>query len=1243
MFFDYMTQRGLSVSVIQIMNRRKSIWGESWQAVILLVALVIGPSVWAQNRINFNNQNLFLNGANFAWKNFAADVGPGTTDVAYFSSVFSQVHGSGGNCMRLWLHTNGANSPAWTGTGPNATVTGPGTGTITDIQALLSSGWSNKVSVVLCLWSFDMLRSAYGTNITDRARNILTNDAALGTYITNALIPMVQALKGNPAIMAWEIFNEPDGMSLELGWPNIVTNGRVPMAAIQKFVNRCAGTIHDFDPNAKVTDGSSSFTSQSDVGAGNTNYYRDDRLIAAGGCTNGTLDFYCVHYYDPDGATLSPFQNNYSHWGLTKPLVVAEFYPNVADGCTSCGNTGFNTLYTNGYAGALAWSWTDSPAVDMLAQMASVSNAHPADVTIVIANTVALTSPTNGSVFALGSTMTIVANPAYSTGSVTNVQFFQGATKLGEDNTSPYQYNWTNPPAGFYSITARSTDNGGLMATSAPVSIAVGLTRLEAENAAYSGVITVGTAALASGGKYLNMQANGTVTWTITNVPAVGSYNVSFGYYLPYGDKPQFLWVNGVSNSIIDFAPPISTWQATSVTVALNAGTNTISIIGSYGYMYFDYLELLLNTPPAFAAPPANRTVPVLSLMTVTNNATDSDLPTQTLTYQLLNPPGGAAIDANGVITWTPGNPQAPSTNQFNTVASDGLVNVTNSFQVIVKAAPGLALFSSLNPAGYLTAVNFTATITNTATGFVTFQANGSAFSTNTVSGGSATSLPLANLPPGTNIISAIYSGDSNYLGSTNSLIQIVKTLPGLVLVSSLNPASYLTPVNFTATMTNNATGTVIFQAIGSAFSTNSVSGGSATSLMIANLPRSTNVITAIYSGDSTYLGNTITLGQVVVKATVGLALVSSQSPAGYRTAVNFTATVINTATGMVIFMANGLAFSTNTLSGGSATSLSIANLLPGTNVITAVYGGDNNYLSNSNTFSQVVTALTRYEAENSAYTGAITVGTNALASGGKYLNMQANGTITWTLTSVPAAGNYNVSFGYCLPYGYKEQFRWVNGVSNCIVAFPLPTDTWQAINVSVPLTAGTNTISLRASWGYMFFDYLELLLNTPPVFAATPANRTIAVLTLMTVTNNAIDSDVPAQTLTYQLSNPPDGAVIDANGVITWTPDNTQAPATNQIATVVSDGVVNVTNSFQVSVTAVPIPPVQIYSLNWSATTGFQFSFDVPAGVNYTIEAADPLGTWTNLFIGVGQAGLETFMDTNAIGHGQRFYRIRF
>ena len=43
--------------------------------------------------------------------------------------------------------------------------------------------------------------------------------------------------------------------------------------------------------------------------------------------------------------------------------------------------------------------------------------------------------------------------------------------------------------------------------------------------------------------------------------------------------------------------------------------------------------------------------------------------------------------------------------------------------------------------------------------------------------------------------------------------------------------------------------------------------------------------------------------------------------------------------------------------------------------------------------------------------------------------------------------------------------------------------------------------------------------VNVAPVFAGSPTNRTLNELTLLTVTNSASDSDLPAQGLSYTLS----------------------------------------------------------------------------------------------------------------------------
>jgi len=112
------------------------------------------------------------------------------------------------------------------------------------------------------------------------------------------------------------------------------------------------------------------------------------------------------------------------------------------------------------------------------------------------------------------------------------------------------------------------------------------------------------------------------------------------------------------------------------------------------------------------------------------------------------------------------------------------------------------------------------------------------------------------------------------------------------------------------------------------------------------------------------------------------------------------------------------------------------------------------------------------------------------------------------------------------------------------------------------------------------FFVFVQAIHNGPRLLGQP--NLTINELTTMVVSNSAIDSDVPALTVTYALVNPPTGAAIDTNGTITWTPTQAQAPSTNTITTVVSDNgspPLSATNSFVVVVNdlnSVPILPPQ-------------------------------------------------------------------
>jgi len=105
-----------------------------------------------------------------------------------------------------------------------------------------------------------------------------------------------------------------------------------------------------------------------------------------------------------------------------------------------------------------------------------------------------------------------------------------------------------------------------------------------------------------------------------------------------------------------------------------------------------------------------------LTTLTVTNTASDADVPANALSYTLLSPPFGAQISTNGVITWTPTEAQGPSTNTLTTVATDDGVpplSATNSFTVVVtevNTAPVLPLQADRTIAEFTALV-----VTNTA------------------------------------------------------------------------------------------------------------------------------------------------------------------------------------------------------------------------------------------------------------------------------------------------------------------------------------------------------------------------------------------------------------------------------------------------------------------------------------------------------------------------------------------------
>ena len=216
-----------------------------------------------------------------------------------------------------------------------------------------------------------------------------------------------------------------------------------------------------------------------------------------------------------------------------------------------------------------------------------------------------------------------------------------------------------------------------------------------------------------------------------------------------------------------------------------------------------------------------------------------------------------------------------------------------------------------------------------------------------------------------TNVTAPMQAGALASLVVSGSTLNLhVSAATATTLSQNVNPSSYGGTVTFTATVSTNgataaaATGSVTFKDGATTLGTVSLSSGVA-SLPINSLTAGGHTITAVYGGDNYYNASTSAgLSQTVNKVTPSFALLSSAQTNGYHASVSFTANAFAAdLTGTVQFTTNGANFgSPVSISSQSATSGSITNLPRGTNVITAGYSGDSNYLGITNVLNQIVT-----------------------------------------------------------------------------------------------------------------------------------------------------------------------------------------------------------------------------------------------------------------------------------------------
>jgi YVTN family beta-propeller protein len=544
-------------------------------------------------------------------------------------------------------------------------------------------------------------------------------------------------------------------------------------------------------------------------------------------------------------------------------------------------------------------------------------------------------------------------------------------------------------------------------------------------------------------------------------------------------------------------SPPAFTLTTCTVTVSGGSGVGQITIddvnhtngpmivalAGPYSIGSF-----LMNTPAnAPAGPPVNvapidgasgtapvsLTFPSGSITTggITSLTIQSSGPQPPSGFQLGTPPVYYYIQTTAVFT---GNvticitsPRVTNASQLFHFGSGGTVNIpstvngnticglTTSFspfaigQPAGKISTSLGLSSSANPSAAGQAVTFTAAFGGTGfppagapapTGSVTFLDGSNPLGAPvSLPTSSAITLTTSTLSVGVHTITAHYSGDGNYAGSSsNSVTQTVnQTGTSLSLASSANPSVVGQALTFTSALSGTSsvppgvpapTGTVTFTVDGAVFDSPVSLSGESAAISITSLAAGSHTVSAQYSGDSDYAASSSNvLIETVNKNASGTSLSASATSVTLGQTFTLSALVAGAGTGS---LPPGLAAPTGsvtffdgstplgspvTLPASLPAMLSVASLTAGTHSLAAQYSGDANYASSISTPLTVTvtnnaTSTSLTSSGPSVYGQPVTFSANVIAADGGTLS--GNVAFVDTATGTPLGSSMVNSSG---------------------------------------------------------------------------------------------------------------------------------------------------------------------------------------------------------------------------------------
>ena len=379
---------------------------------------------------------------------------------------------------------------------------------------------------------------------------------------------------------------------------------------------------------------------------------------------------------------------------------------------------------------------------------------------------VSLSSPTPGATFNAPATIVLAANASDSDGTVTQVQFFDGATPLGTVSSAPYTLTLTGVAAGAHNYSAVATDNRGATSSSSVVAVSV--------NALPAVSITAPAA---------NAVFNSPATVTVT-----ASANDTDGTIT----QVQF-FANGNSIGTATGAPFSVSWSGMAagtynLTAAATDNSGAITISAA--------VPVIVNTPPtvSLTSPAAGATYNAPATIVLTANAADSD---GTVTQvQFFDGVTAVGTVTSAPFTLTLSNVAAGG-HSYTAVATDDRNATTTSaaVAVTVNATPTVSITAPAAGAVFNSpatiAVTANASDTDGTVTQVQFFANGNPIGT---SAASPFTISWSGMATGTYSLTAVAT-DSSGATTTSAAVSIrVNAPPSVSVTGPVNGATFTAP-----------------------------------------------------------------------------------------------------------------------------------------------------------------------------------------------------------------------------------------------------------------------------------------------------------------------------------------------------------------------------------------------------------------------------------------------------------------